>query len=58
MQALISCHTVIIRVFANFTPFIPLAFKGERGEIYRGFHPSLTYTPPPLLREGGQGMGC
>ena len=29
MQALISCHTVIIRVFTNLTPFIPLSFKGE-----------------------------
>jgi len=45
MPALISCHTVIIRVFTNLTPFIPLSFKGEGEEIYReGFHPSLTYT--------------
>jgi len=43
-------------VFTNLTPFIPLSFKGEGEEIYReGFHPSLTYTPLPFLREGGQG---
>ena len=56
MPALISCHTVIIRVFTNLTPFIPLSFKGEGEEIYReGFHPSLTYTPPSLAKGKGSG---
>jgi hypothetical protein len=45
-----------LRVFINLTPFIPLSFKGEGKEIYReGFHPSLTYTPPSLVKGRGQG---
>jgi len=59
MQALISCHAVIIRVFTNLTPFIPPPSK-ERGKrfIEKGFTPRLPTLPLPLLREGGQGMGC
>jgi len=45
-------------VFINLTPFIPLSLKGEGEEILReGFRPSLTYTPLPLVREGGRGIG-
>jgi len=38
------------------TPCIPLSFEGE-GEEFKGggFAPSLSFTPPSLTREGGQG---
>jgi len=40
----------------NLTPFIPLSL-GRRGRRVsrEGRSPSLTYTPPSLVREGGQG---
>jgi hypothetical protein len=48
----------LLRALINLTPFIPLSLKGEGEEILeRGFHPSLMYTPLPLLREGGGGIG-
>jgi hypothetical protein len=49
----------LLRVFTNLTPYIPLSFKGERKRfIERGETPLLPTLLLPLLREGGQGMGC
>jgi len=47
------------RVFTNLTPLSPSPSK-ERGKrfIERGETPLLPTLPLPLLREGGQGMGC
>jgi len=43
-------------LFTNLTPFIPLSLKGEGDEILeRGLHPSLAFTPPSLIKGGGQG---
>jgi len=44
------------RLFIDLTPFFPLSLKGEGEEIFReGLCPSLTYTPPSLIRGRGQG---
>jgi hypothetical protein len=46
-------------VFISLTLYIPLSFKGEgKRFVERGFTPLLPALPLPLLREGGQGMGC
>ena len=38
------------------SPFFNSPLKGEGGRDFReGRSPSLTYTPPSLTREGGQG---
>jgi len=47
------------RIFIYLTPLIPLSFKGEGEEILeRGEAPLLPKLPLPLIREGGQGIGC
>jgi len=41
-------------LFIDLTPFIPLSLKGEGEEILeRGEAPSLTYTPPSLIKGRG-----
>jgi hypothetical protein len=49
----------IMRLFINLTPLIPLSFPRRGGRVFRegAKPPSLTYTPPSLLREGGRGIG-
>ena len=52
MQALVT------KLVYYLTPFIPPLLKRRGGRHFReGRSPSLTYTPLPLLREGGGGIG-
>jgi len=48
-----------IREYLLTSPLYPLSFEGEgKRFIERGETPLLPTLPLPLLREGGQGMGC
>jgi hypothetical protein len=45
-------------IYSDLTPFIPLSFSRRGGRVFReGLRPSLIYTPLPLIREGGRGIG-
>jgi len=45
-----------MRLFINLTPFIPLSLKRRGGRDFReGRSPSLSYTPPSLIKGRGQG---
>jgi len=49
-----------MRLFINLTPLIPLSFSRRGGRDFReGQSPSLTYTPPSLIKgRGVRGIGC
>jgi len=43
-------------LFINLTPLIPLSLRRRGGRDFReGQSPSLTYTPPSLIKGRGQG---
>jgi len=45
-----------MRLFINLTPLIPLSILRRGGRDFReGRSPSLTYTPPSLIKGRGQG---
>jgi len=45
-----------MRLFINLTPLIPLSLGRRGGRDFReGLSPSLTYTPPSLIKGRGSG---
>jgi len=45
-----------MRLFINLTPLIPLSLGRRGGRDFReGRSPSLTYTPPSLIKGRGSG---
>jgi len=48
--------TALLRMFTNPSPFIPLPLqRGEGRDLREGRSPSLTYTPPSLIKGRRQG---
>jgi len=55
MWLVVLCQSLFI-LFINLTPLIPLSLKRRGGRGFReGLRPSLTYTPPSLIKGRGQG---